>query len=165
MRKVDADKILSTVKETLGGREQNYSDCRPMFDKIGAMWSAYLGFEITRKDAAYMMELFKIARIKSGKWQPDNGIDNIGYATLAYVVEALGDDGMDELIDKNVSVAEIINDDPRLEAIRNKTFWDQDRFDGPFAAYKVYQKHAWDSGSDAMSFAEWYTQNNPLGDE
>lgn len=139
MRSNDVDAILSKVKEILGNREGNYADSRPMFDKIAAMWSAYLGFNITRQDAAYMMELFKIARIKAGKWQPDNGYDNIGYAVLAYVVEALGEDS-GELINDVVVAAESNDDSFRYEAkkflaenypqILEKNVWDADRFPG-----------------------------------
>lgn len=142
MKSSDIDNILKKVRETLGNREGNYADSRPMFDKIAAMWGAYLGVAITRQDAAYMMELFKIARIKMGNWQPDNGIDNIGYAVLAYVVEALGEDS-GELINDIVSVEksagnnEFVADAKKFLAenypeILKKKVWDIDRFPSKF---------------------------------
>lgn len=149
MKSVDLNRILDNVREILGAREGNYSDCRPMFDSIAGAWSWYLGVTVTRKQAAYMMILFKIARIKSGKWTPDNGLDVIGYSVLAHVIETLGDSEWDgETIVSKVkdsfvqSTEELAKDnivwqdmmkrvesegDKALEKIRKKQHWDHDR--------------------------------------
>lgn len=71
-----AKKCVCTDKnETYGKPEDN-------FDFIAKLWGDYLGSDylIDAKDVAVMMMLLKVARIATGKHNPDNYIDIAGYA-------------------------------------------------------------------------------------
>jgi hypothetical protein len=66
-----------------GGRTDQYGNPEDAFGKIAALWSAYLGIEVTPTMTADMMCLLKIAREFCGKGKRDNAVDLIGYAALA----------------------------------------------------------------------------------
>lgn len=75
--------ILARAQEIINGEKQDdYGDPSVCCGKIAAMWSAYLGREISRKDVACMMVLFKMAR-ESQRHKPDNLLDAAGYIGLA----------------------------------------------------------------------------------
>jgi len=75
--------ILDEVKEVLKEREANaYGPAGDMFEKIGLMWTNYLGISISSRDVAIMMTLLKIAR-ENYKSKRDNFVDAIGYLVLA----------------------------------------------------------------------------------
>lgn len=79
---------MITRKETLekatqivcNDREATYGSPEDNFKLISSLWGTYLGMEITSKDVAVMMILFKIARISTGNPKADNWIDLAGYA-------------------------------------------------------------------------------------
>ena len=50
------------------------------FALIAELWSAYLGTEVQPHDAAAMMALLKVARIRHNPANTDNWIDLAGYA-------------------------------------------------------------------------------------
>lgn len=66
-------------------RAEQYGDPRPNMERTAALWSAYLGQEVTAHDCAQMMVLLKISRSKVpnvGK-HDDNYEDQIGYSEIA----------------------------------------------------------------------------------
>ena len=71
------------LKTINGERLDQYNHPENSFGKIAALWSAYLGIEVTPTMTADMMCLLKIAREFCGKGKRDNAVDLIGYAALA----------------------------------------------------------------------------------
>lgn len=65
-----------------GERQGDYGAPANGFNRIAAMWSAYLGREIKGHDVACMMALLKLAR-EAHNHKPDNLIDAAGYIGLA----------------------------------------------------------------------------------
>ena len=75
--------ILAEASAVLSERQDRHGQAEDSFGLIAAFWSAYLGVEISKRDASIMMALFKLAR---GKVQPanrDNDRDAIGYMAIA----------------------------------------------------------------------------------
>ena len=80
-----------TREETLDGakecvcksRQEQYGSVEDSFAKIAALWSAYLGVEISPLDACMMMGQMKVARIKTGVFKEDSFIDACGYIACA----------------------------------------------------------------------------------
>lgn len=66
-----------------GARARDYGAPKKNFALIAALWSTYLGVEITPLDAALMMALLKIARCRTGRVTEDSLIDLGGYAEVA----------------------------------------------------------------------------------
>ncbi|MGE4213791.1 MAG: DUF6378 domain-containing protein [Anaerotignaceae bacterium] len=85
-RKVVIEKALQTVTQD---REQQYGAPEDSFKAIAGAWSWYLDKEITAKDVAVMMCLFKISRVKTGRFKSDNWLDLIGYAACGAELEGL----------------------------------------------------------------------------
>ena len=71
----EADRLIN------GDRQQNYGDAAESFDAIAAMWSAYLGCDVTARDVCNMMALLKIARLRLGQ-HDDSAVDGCGYLAL-----------------------------------------------------------------------------------
>jgi len=63
-------------------REQDYGDAADNMKRIADLWGAYLGVSISRQDAAVMMSLLKLARMK-GRYKRDNAVDAVAYVLLA----------------------------------------------------------------------------------
>lgn len=75
--------ILDTAKQCVcGNREQDYGSPENNFSIIANLWTNYLGGDVSIKahDAAAMLALLKIARIRSGNAKDDNWVDLAGYA-------------------------------------------------------------------------------------
>lgn len=70
-----------------GEREQQYGDPRESFGRIAAMWSGYLGHDVTPLDVANLMVLLKVSRTK-GTFHRDSYVDMSGYAALAERITA-----------------------------------------------------------------------------
>lgn len=68
---------------THGNPEDNFQD-------IAALWSVYLGRQVTSSDVASMMILLKMARIKSNPKHEDHWIDVAGYAACGVEVTTSG---------------------------------------------------------------------------
>ena len=73
--------ILDTAKGYVTDDRQNtHGKPEDTFGNMAALWSAYLGIDITDADAAAMMILLKVARIKENPAHEDNWIDSAGYS-------------------------------------------------------------------------------------
>lgn len=73
--------ILDTAKEYVTkDRAAAHGDAEDNFGRIAAYWSAHLDVQVSAHDVAVMMNLLKLARIKSVPGNPDNWIDAAGYA-------------------------------------------------------------------------------------
>lgn len=67
-----------------GSRQKTHGNRERTFGMIAALWSAYLGVNVTEVDAAQMMSLLKKARAKCGdQSEPDHYIDDAAYSALA----------------------------------------------------------------------------------
>lgn len=80
------EEILREALEIVSGqREQDYGTPEDNFGRIAALWSVYLGSQITPAQVAVMMVLLKVGRVKTG---PNGGtadcfVDMAGYAACA----------------------------------------------------------------------------------
>ena len=80
-RKEVLDTAIKTVCEE---RQDSYGKPENNFAIIADLWSGYLGGVVLKaEDVAIMMILLKIARIRTGRFKPDNYIDIAGYAACA----------------------------------------------------------------------------------
>jgi hypothetical protein len=70
-----------------GDRAQTHGDMAENFERIGDLWSAYLGKRLdsglSAVDVGNMMALLKIARTLSGQVNADDFIDGVGYIACA----------------------------------------------------------------------------------
>ena len=86
--------ILETAIQTVcADRQDQYGEPENTFTDIAKLWSVYLGRTVSAEDAALMMALLKIARMKAGKFKADNYVDLCGYGALAYEVSNKGEEG------------------------------------------------------------------------
>lgn len=75
--------ILDTAKQYVTqDRSVDYDTPESNFEKIAALWMAYLGpgFPIEAHDVAVLMALVKVARISSSPTKLDHWVDLAGYA-------------------------------------------------------------------------------------
>jgi hypothetical protein len=73
--------ILDTAKSYVTkDRAADHGDMEDNFATIAAFWSTYLKVEVKAHDVAAMMQLLKIARIKSNPAHLDNWVDSAGYS-------------------------------------------------------------------------------------
>lgn len=80
---------LEKVKELVtGDRQKDYGTPEESFDRIASLWTAWLDVKITAEDAAIMMALLKIARLRGGRKTPDAYHDLLGYGAIAYGLHA-----------------------------------------------------------------------------
>jgi len=80
----DRETILRTAEELISGnRHKEYGPALKMHERIGALWSAYLGHEVSPVDVAMMMILLKSSRVKVGGSVGDSFVDICGYSALA----------------------------------------------------------------------------------
>lgn len=76
--------ILETAINTVCvDREMQYGSPENSFAEIAKLWAAYLDREISAHDVPVMMNLFKVARIKTGQAKSDNYVDAAGYIACA----------------------------------------------------------------------------------
>ena len=76
-------KILSEAQALINGeRSRDYGAPVESFNRIAAMWGAYLGRELAARDVACMMVLLKLGREAQGH-KHDNLLDAAGYIGLA----------------------------------------------------------------------------------
>jgi hypothetical protein len=79
----DRTDVLAEAYELINGeRAQTYGDCHESFDRIAALWTAYLDTVLTGMDVANLMVLLKVSRTK-GTFHRDSYVDICGYAALA----------------------------------------------------------------------------------
>ena len=73
--------VLAKAEQCVNGdREQDYGSPENNFGTIAALWTVYLGKEVSPVDVAMMMSLLKISRIKNGGGSGDSFVDLAGYA-------------------------------------------------------------------------------------
>ena len=71
--------ILDEAKEVINGERQDvYGSPEDSFALIASYWSIYLGRDVSERDVAMMMTLFKLAR-QSHQHKRDNLVDAAGY--------------------------------------------------------------------------------------
>lgn len=92
-----AKHLLERAAALVGGdRQRQHGDKRQNHQNIAALWNAYLGWRLgegcllTPGDVARMMVLLKVARTKTGAFNPDDYLDMAGYAAVAYEIESAG---------------------------------------------------------------------------
>jgi hypothetical protein len=68
-------------------RQSAYGDPSESFSRTAAMWTAYLGKDISAKDVAVCMALLKLSR-EAHRHKGDNLLDAAGYIGLAADMEA-----------------------------------------------------------------------------
>jgi len=66
-----------------GDRNDQHGDRHESFESAALVWSWWLGIEVTKHDAAIMLQLLKISRIKTGEHNEDDYTDSAAYAALA----------------------------------------------------------------------------------
>lgn len=82
--------ILDNAKKCVcGQRQQDYGTPENNFERIAALWNAYLGEAIVDAvDVAMLLALLKVARIKTGAGTDDSFVDLAGYAACAGEIAA-----------------------------------------------------------------------------
>ena len=70
------------AKDIVDQRAEHYGDPKPNMERTAALWSAYLGHEVTAHDVAVCMMLVKISRAQVSA-HDDNYVDIRGYADIA----------------------------------------------------------------------------------
>lgn len=76
--------VLLKAHDVINGQRQNaYGDPEDSFETIAKLWSVWTGVDLSAHDAAVMMALMKIARMKHGAGSQDSYTDCCGYAALA----------------------------------------------------------------------------------
>lgn len=68
--------VLDDRGETHGGIHEN-------FEQTAAVWSEYLGADVSAVDVAVMMVMLKASRQKCGSEDSDHYVDMAGYAAIA----------------------------------------------------------------------------------
>jgi hypothetical protein len=72
--------ILDTAKAYVTkDRASDHGDMENNFSTIAKYWTVHLDHEVKATDVAVMMNLLKVARIKSNPWHSDNWVDGAGY--------------------------------------------------------------------------------------
>ena len=72
--------ILDTAKEYVTkDRAADHGNMEDNFSTIGKYWSIHLGVDVSAVDVSVMMNLLKVARIKSKPKHIDNWVDGCGY--------------------------------------------------------------------------------------
>jgi len=74
------EKALSLVT---GDRAEQHGDYIKTHRKVAALWSAFLGVEISASKVPLMLALLKMARADQGKYNPDDYVDLAGYGAIA----------------------------------------------------------------------------------
>ena len=77
---VTRSSVLDNAKEYVTkDRASTHGDMEDNFSTIAKYWAVHLGTEVTAVDVAVMMNLLKVARIKSSPSNMDNWEDGCGY--------------------------------------------------------------------------------------
>ena len=78
--------LQEAIRLVTGPRANDYGDKTITHCNIAALWSSYLGKNVSAHDVAMCMLLMKVARIKH-KATPDSYIDIAGYAAIAAEIQ------------------------------------------------------------------------------
>jgi hypothetical protein len=77
---MNRSQILDTAKTYINkDRAATHGDMENNFETIARYWSVHLDVPIDAVDVAVMMNLLKVARIKSNPSHIDNWVDGAGY--------------------------------------------------------------------------------------
>lgn len=79
------NKLFEECKAIIVDRGADYGEAKDSFERIARYWSVALDKEISGKDVAILMTLFKIAR-EQGNHKRDNIVDGINYLALTEVL-------------------------------------------------------------------------------
>ena len=95
--------ILNTAKKCVcGQREQDYGSPENNFERIAALWNAYLGAKtVDAVDVAMLLALLKVARIKTGRGTEDSFVDLAGYAACAGEIATRRETEMPDFVKEN----------------------------------------------------------------
>jgi hypothetical protein len=79
--------ILREAADIIEGRSETHGDPEDSFATIAAYWQTYLEQrsegELTKRDVAEMLALFKLARAQNGESNSDDHRDRAGYVAFA----------------------------------------------------------------------------------
>ena len=90
-RKVTRADILDTAKGYVTkDRAAVHGDMEDNFNTIGKYWSVHLGVDVSATDVAVMMNLLKVARIRSNELNMDNWEDACGYMACGGEIASKG---------------------------------------------------------------------------
>lgn len=78
---MNGDLLLEAHTLVNGQRQKDYGRPEDSFRRIAALWSAYLGADVSGKDVALMMALLKLSR-ESNAHKMDNLLDCAAYVAL-----------------------------------------------------------------------------------
>jgi len=79
---MNRNEILDAAKETVAKRGEAYGDARENFERVAALWSYLLGFDVEPHQVPAMMIALKLARLANDPSHRDSMIDIAGYAAL-----------------------------------------------------------------------------------
>jgi hypothetical protein len=75
---IDPTVAVDAIRLVDEDRNDSYGTPAENLGRIAAMWSGYLGQEVTAEDVSLMMVLVKISRSKAG-YSRDNAVDGVAY--------------------------------------------------------------------------------------
>lgn len=78
-----AEILAEAARLTATDRQQVYGEPRLNHERIAALWSAFLGIELTPAQCAMCMALVKVSRITATPQHADSYIDLAAYAAIA----------------------------------------------------------------------------------
>ena len=78
---IDDALALKAIQAIMGPRAQTHGDAQETMERTAALWSAYLGRELSPAQVAVCNLLQKLAR--SRHYDKDHYVDVIGYALIA----------------------------------------------------------------------------------
>lgn len=84
---LDENILNEAAEAVLDGRVELYGEATENWECIAALWSTYLGVDVSASQAADMMVLVKLGRKATGKPQTDHNRDVAGYALIAEMLE------------------------------------------------------------------------------
>ncbi len=81
---MNSSEIIEKAGELVSGdRENQHGDKFKNHQNIARLWGAYLNTTFSPEQIALMMVLLKIARTKTGTYNPDDYVDGVGYMAIA----------------------------------------------------------------------------------
>ena len=78
-----ADILTEAARLTADDRQAVYGSPRDNHERIAALWSTYLGFDVAPDQVAVCMALVKIARLMQTPGHTDSFIDAAAYMAIA----------------------------------------------------------------------------------
>jgi hypothetical protein len=97
-QKQNGDVLLAAHAVINKGRQGSYGPPSRSFARTAALWSAYLGNRISKKDVAVCLALLKLSR-ESFRHKTDNLLDAAGYIGLAQDLAEVEEDEAAEIFE------------------------------------------------------------------